>query len=389
MDTIRGQLTPIIKLCTIGNNIDLFDFVIMKDKTETTTIHSAIIENPRNDCIYELKAHRAPEGKIIIGLEGTQLSHIASINVATLEWTKKDGCRMHSQCDSPKPQSMSIESLPPGALNPKEFPIIQFADGHNFNFIVKRVINLDTGTSINRFCTITQVKASDNDTLRKECEVSSKGVPVKSGQFPFFRPAYRPTPYRLCKLYHQFWKYNKARLDEQYKISESLCHIRAHFINFLLSHYGIDSLKVFKSWNTEDWKKINSERAWNFHCAVMIIDAENNKWIWDPWIGKNSKLLHLDEWLLQANEPVPKELMIANRAVVSDYKEGFEVVLSFHQFATLTCQVTFQGLVASATPNPPSRAIPAVNHPFFRNTKKSENQKRMVENQGISEANVF
>jgi hypothetical protein len=211
-----------------------------------------------------------------------------------------------------------------------------------------------------------------NATLKNECQELVKDVPVKAGEFPIHvgreeRPSYE----FLESLYKLFLKFNNKKLSTQYQISKGYCHLRVHLVNIMLCCYGINTVKVFKVWNPSDWEKLKerpsqqsspaSEQGTNiacdFHCGTMIIDSNNNKWVWEPWVGENKKLLTLAEWVYEKDTPKPISLCITNRSVLSNHENDLISSSSYdYSFLTLYRNV-FQQLISSAIPNPPRRDI--------------------------------
>lgn len=364
----------------------------MQTKIETVTVDTPIIKNPKQNYVYELKAEGLPEGKVTLLFKGKTPASLESMNMAALSWVTREGEGFQSADDADSLE-VTAESLPPGSYDPELYPLVVFLKHKKqFNCVAKRTFDFDTRAVETLSYAIVGNIEPANPRLVKECQFMSKGVPVKSDGYPIFQGSYKPSREFLFDLYHRFWKYNRSKLDEQCKISVSRCYLRAHFISFLLSLYGIDSLKIYKSWERADWQEFNvkEDDAWYYHCAVMIIDSENKKWVWDTWIGKNRELLELDEWLLQKGSPVPRKLVIANRAVMTDYKNGAEANLSFHYATASVNQIVFKGLLVSATPNPPVKPISSPINPssFFNSSQKQNAAVLLLEYKGHSQAKL-
>ena len=214
-----------------------------------------------------------------------------------------------------------------------------------------------------------------NDQLQSECQALSGGVPVEAGKRPIYKSKGQPDINFLRELYQGFWEYNKDRLDSQYQLSRGRCHVRAHLICELLHNYGIDTLKVYKHWRTDDWWVFGPDRCWRFHAAAMIIDSDNNKWVWDPWIGKNSHLLTLKEWLFDKESPRPTKLLVANRTVIGDWEKAKASYTFARDLIPMDDYlVTFQALLFSVIPIRPAPLLTetAGLHLLFAIKRKNE-----------------
>lgn len=336
-------------------------------------INSPIIHDPQEQCIYKLKAPGIIEGFITIQLKGKGLARLASINIETMAWVMRSG--KAEQTVSECPFNISVESMPPDGYCPRLFPVLTF-NKNRFGYVAKRTFDYDTRDMDDRTYFFGPQINPDNERLKKECQSLIKGIRVKVGRYPIFTEPRRPSPQFLHNLYKVFWKYNKNKLVEQSRMSISHCFLRAHFINCMLESYGIDSQKAFLNWNLEDWGPPTRPRRWSYHCAVLIIDSDNNKWVWDPWVGNNSLLIPLNKWVLNKNRPVPRSVMIANRAVICDCRRGLDTNLSFHYANQLENLVIFQGLIDSAIPLP--KLSVSIGSFFKKNQEQHSDQKQLI-----------
>ncbi len=150
-----------------------------------------------------------------------------------------------------------------------------------------------------------------NEFLRIEYSRQlGSGIKVHTTEYPIFKSCNPFSKDELNKLFNKFIKNNQDLLRSQYKVTKNKCHIRAHFINYCLREYGIDSYKIFKFWEVDDWQLYEDNKSWTFHCAALIRDNEGNDWIWDPWEASATELVSLRDWTIRTGQPIPKAVMI-------------------------------------------------------------------------------
>lgn len=256
---------------------------------------------------------------------------------------------------------VSKESLPPGILN-VPYPMAYFSEKSGVFAIKQLHFSLDNFQSTQiQVSTVPHIVIQEsNSELKRECQSLLNDVSVRISNYPVFKSYDRPGIDFLRSLYTQFWECNKYKLSEQYSNSFGKCHIRAHVVSTILNHLGIDSVKVFKSWDKKDWLGYKPSMGWAYHCAVMVVDNNNDKWVWDPWIWSNSRLLSLQEWVYYQETPVPYKLLISNRAFVSCQVECQLPSLCFEFGVTGRFFTAFQAVINSVVPNPPERGLSSV-----------------------------
>lgn len=144
----------------------------------------------------------------------------------------------------------------------------------------------------------------------------------------------------------------------------------------MLSYYGIDTVKIFKTWNVIDWLTFSKDKKliklYDFHSGLMIVDKDNNKWIWDPWVGNNKRLLTLAQWVYAQNAPKPISVLIANRSVLSDYTNGKINYPNYNYFFPELYRNILQALIASAIPHSPVRSITFFKLPKYTDRETEE-----------------
>ncbi|SRR5579883_1369431 len=202
-----------------------------------------------------------------------------------------------------------------------------------------------------------------NVTLQKECQALAGDIPVVSGDYPIFFKD-NPSFEVLSDLYQKFINYNdNYKLSKQYENSKSKCFMRAHVSTVLCDLHGINTAKLYKIYNQNDWQKFVANKSWWFHCASMLIDNQNRKWVWDPWVGFNQRLLTLDEWLNKKDEPRPIKLKIMNKAIITDLKFGSTPeAYKFLKTKSSYMINAFQAVFSDAVPNPPERPLSNKNY---------------------------
>lgn len=204
----------------------------------------------------------------------------------------------------------------------------------------------------------------ENKQLQNSFQPLISPVPVKTGALPIYLKN-KPSFEYLQTIYQNFLKCNdEKKLNQQYEITDDLCHIRAHFVSVILAHYGISSVKIFKVWDPKDWHTYEKHAAWDYHCATMILDNNQIGCVWEPWVGLNKTLLTFKEWVFQPNEPTPIYVSINNRIVIGDHANGklIEGGVHFHSHAPALYIEAFQAIATSAIPNPPEKSISIYNN---------------------------
>lgn len=205
---------------------------------------------------------------------------------------------------------------------------------------------------------------SDNARLRKEIkqELSTRinEEDVQVGNYPI-QLNNKPSFAALKETFDQFIQYNtREMLAKQLKDTRGRCHIRAHFASILLKQHGISSCKIFKIWEHNDWIQYNAAQnkgtpTWvRYHTAALIVDHENNKWVWDPWENPHYPLAPLKTWLFQETEPTPYQIFISSMYVMNVNSKGHCAAAT--NFKTLNEKDTrfFQCVYGSASPNRPA-----------------------------------
>lgn len=326
----------------------------MPDVKKIKYISNLQIKHPESGVIYKLKCPDIPEGSCDISLIGTSVEKMDVFYFAAICFRYKDDEATYTPRGEWNFSFVTRASLPPGLLD-VIYPLVHFP-GESGVFIVFDInYNLDIGQFKIQASQIPLLAGlrSYNYNLELECNMLLGKHLVRVNNYPVFKVNNRPDITYLNHLYSQFWSYNKDKLEAQYFISDDFCHIRAHFINVMLSHLGIDSLKIFSLWGNDDWEGYTDNRGWKFHCAAMIIDSSNRKWVWDPWIGFSSRLLSFREWVLYKEFPIPAGVTITNRAIVNGYNQDAIPCLIFELNLPPDYRNVFQAILGSAIPNPP------------------------------------
>lgn len=330
------------------------------------------IQNPKKDYIYHIKNKFLPNGEVIVTFIG-EINNVSYLDVSTFLYQKKstvetdhfrfDGCPYFDAYFIYK------KSLPVSTFKIPMEPSLYYLKNEpkQLQAIYEMQIQLNNyGDNYFNLKNIKLIPVKDikicNTELKKECQELIRNIPVVSGQYPIFVEDKRPNYRFLQILYNKFINYNdNARLTSQYKKSTDWCTARAHFVTTFLNQYGISNIKLFKEWAPGTWKKIypNIKSAWKYHCATMIIDSDNRKWVWDPWVGLNQHLLTLDQWSNRSDEPTPIKLLLANSTIIGDYLSGNSSRSEFLTDSSFEPYVfnPFQMMWSSAIPNPPERPI--------------------------------
>ncbi|KTC86279.1 hypothetical protein Lbru_0773 [Legionella brunensis] len=336
----------------------------------------SLIERPQQNSTYEIKCSYLPKGKMTISLMGNFWPSIESVNLSALMCRFFSGKVLNLSAICSPFFPVSDESLPPGVLD-LGIPLV-FYDGQStlsaINSLKLTIDNggIDIGAEGAPFKTNVELH---NDILQQECQALVGSIKVKVGEYPILKAKFYPDFDFLSNLYKNFWKYNKNKLSTQYANTAGYCHIRAHFVSTMLAYYGIDSVKIYKLWNNEDWQAFDDNKSWGFHSAVLVTDNDNKKWVWDSWVGLNSQLLEMNDWLNRKNEPKPFQVVIGNRSIIDDFYNGRQSYLSFEYGSTPEYYNAFQAILGSAIPNSPQPMISlGYNFAQFFNARKCKHK---------------
>jgi hypothetical protein len=308
---------------------------------------------PHLDYCYELPCSDLPEGKLTVTYGGLSPLKVSEFTVNYLNQINYNHgypvFPMSYESSQTLPLSFLDLKIPLYFYLPTEGSLYPIANIHVYNNALIVPLSSAQGPAY-------RLKAI-NEELRETCQLEAGSIPVKSGKHPIFEPANRPGLEPLSALYRAFWRYNKDRVTWQFSVTSQQCHVRAHFLSTLLSLIGIDSVKVYKLWGNNDWRTFTGMEAWEFHCAVMVFDQDNRAWIWDPWIKNTPYMPSLKEWIYDSQSPVPREIIVHNRAVI-DYQSRFPTV-GIIPSPGLDCRLSieyfdyFQAMWTNAIPNPP------------------------------------
>lgn len=332
-------------------------------KKETKSLVNLKIISPKLDCIYHYACPELPEGRLTISYGGSSLPKMNDICVNSLNHS------WNSNIYLPNPVSYESKETLPLYFSDSKIPLFLYDYSHCQLRVVTKLHIYNNDIIISDSTEFTGHKALEiiNPTLMQECQQLVGNIPINMGNHPIFKVYNRPNFTWLAELYEKFWQYNKDKLEDQYSKTAGRCFVRAHFISMMLSIYGVDSVKIFKFWEDDtDWEAYGWSESWIFHCAVMIIDSDNDKWVWDPWVGLNAQLLSLPQWLYDQTMPAPIELMIQNRGSLSftglsgpflssHTNSGVIPNLAFDCKVSAESRRFFQALCGSAIPNPPQQ----------------------------------
>ncbi len=258
--------------------------------------------------------------------------------------------------------NITKDSLPPIFQN-LTLPKIMIFQNQQAKSLLQMKIFVDKGSfkihdiSLKPFIFPYELK-THNIEIQNHFQKLIKNISVKTGDYPIFLDKNKPSIDSVKNLYGQFIDYNTdKKLLEQYTNTESQCYVRAHFIStFLREKYGIQTVKVFKRWKIDEWKKFYKNKAWIFHCATMLFTNENQGLIWDPWVGFNKKLLTFQEWIIRNDEPTPYKVMITNCAIGADFEMGATISSTSQLRSYEEYNNAFQA-VASSVPNHPVKTV--------------------------------
>lgn len=344
---------------------------------EIQLIADPTILNPKSNLIYHLKCSDIPQGYIEIHLIGEKLANVTSVNVYSHDFIKNNKCYKWHKWEEAESYE-SIESLPSEFKQEKLPPLLrrkQKGTENGLYYVKKITFDTDSNATYEELSALPYPLHLYNDAIQKDCQAILKDIPVQKPKSSLYKPANLPSREFLHHFYQQFWSLNKDRLLGQKLISENYCHIRAHFVCTFLSVYGIDSIKIFKLWDKSDWQKEFPGKApIHFHCATLILDKEQNKWIWDMLEYLSDNLWTLEAWANENKSPKPRAIVLANRSVIDDKREGTIQWLNFETSARPPSKYgeIFQELfVKTIFPNIPVQIRQNPNH-FFKAEKSFE-----------------
>lgn len=332
------------------------------------------IPAPDPNCLYQVKYNKYSDGVLSISYGGGSVPVDHELNVNSLNRPYSVNPHMSSSISYESRETLPLcfmhSTAPIFAYDYKQSSLKPVSNIHVFNReIIVPLMTEHLSPSL--------VKLT-NGELQEECQRLTGGVPLKVGSHPIYKPKNQPDFGWLSELYDKFWRYNKDKVKYQYSLTPGRCHVRAHFVSTFLRFYGVDSVKVFKFWDKNDVSVYGDEENWAFHCATMIIDSNNDKWVWDPWVGENGQLLTLSQWIDDKNAPVNSEVWLHNRGVLTvskvDRATGIIPNLAFDCSIGTEFRRFFQALCTSAIPNPPEKTPSLGKHPshFFHTTRRSK-----------------
>lgn len=340
------------------------------------------IQFPQVNCVYYIKNQAFPKGAAAVTFEG-EVSTLAYFNLANFTYQFRDENVKYVLLPDDK-RLVSKHALAVNTEKSLVSPITFYSQSHFDHLYTLREINIDIDKekiAYRFFCSKIPGIEIGSKTLQEECQKLAGDIPIMTGKYPLFVDHKRPDFAFLATLYHQFMQYNDPpRLAYQNKHSVNWCAARAHAMTLFLNQYRVTSYKLFKRWDALDWKEDSPEfkKGWRYHCGTMIIDSDNNKWVWEPWVGNNHYLLAFENWLRVSDEPIPIKLLVTNSWVLDDFRHGKEVYIGekirktgrpfFNAFQmTMTC----------ALPNSPERPISTKNKEDSIR-KKVETNKNML-----------
>lgn len=349
-------------------------------KAKTVFVTGTIINNPKEGHTYCIQDDYLPNKQLQITFSSNgclNFNNVSAIDIKLLSQNFK--------IKNDNVISISKDNLPTSFENTK-LPFLLFYDENTtvlstYNKIDIKLIGKGSYWSsrwdyqdnevlldLNKAISVDEIPV-DSELLKKQCGLLTD-VPVTSGKHPIFITKNRPGFNYLFSFFNNFINYNdKKRLAEQAQATDNYCAARAHFVSLLLNYYGISSLKVFKQYNISEWRKFlppNVRTAWMYHCASMIIDADNNKWIFDPWEGSSKYLQTVQQWLSIKNEPKPRNLLLAHPCVSMNLN-GYDGKINLNKKSGFTHSVFL--LFAKAIPNHPEKPLSDKDDWQKKNTK--------------------
>lgn len=332
------------------------------------------IKNPQENCTYYLPYDDTP-GKVKIKFPGIMEKKIAYVDVSALISATVSSHEKRMWYAGNSIILFRRDNLPYSLKKKTKSPILAkiIRDGRCEVAEIEKLIYYDLGAESKP-----RIKGKIIDLfpfINEELERTYKNkfnIPIFCGSFPIFCEDNRPTYEFIASLYKQFMLANdKSKLEHQYKESINYCHIRAHFISVFLQKYlNIPTMKIYKCWNPEDWRKFVNNKSWTFHAATLIMDNKSRLWVWDPWVGNILTLLTMEQWLHRKNEPLPIKAMICSPYVINDVRKGripdgftFNGPLGDNDYWAV-----FQAISSSVIPNAPKPPIPS-NHQVVERLK--------------------
>lgn len=353
-------------------------------KNNHVYLQDSIIWHPNPNTIYHIKDSTSSLGESTVRFSGNPALEYVYFDLSSgiAEYKKKYSSNdevITMQQSYGSILFISKESLPPSYRN-QPLPSIYLIDEKNYPNQMIQVSSLSITDNINvSGWPLHRDMKIYNKEIQSRYKKLIPNIPITVGEYPIFIDHDRPNADYIEKLYQNYLDYNKkSGLINQYLNTKSLCHISANFFGTLFYIHGIQTVKAYKIWHDKnDWMKFPKHPAWKFHCASMIIDANNHEWIWDwdPWDISNKKLLTLNEWVNKKNEPAPKKISITNYAVISDYKKGIAIEgTHFMQLSSAKNINAFQAL-ASDLPNPPEYPLSTHIYSLFKSLLKKSADK--------------
>ncbi len=346
-------------------------------------ISDTIIYRPRTNCTYHL---RNADYDTEIIFNGSAMKHCQYFDISSGNFkvdSKPDTLTLNFKGSLflVSDKSFSFENKTICSL-----PIIYKTKNSQFIIPEKIYIDInknaenDISGSINYEGDETKAYVAENQSILRMIQNFLPDMKVEVGKFPLFMQKKRPSYDFLEKKYKEFIQYNdKRKLNYQYnKLSSGKCHVRAHFVNRWLEREGIQSFKIYKFWDNPVSAWVGHGcKFWTFHCATMVLDQNGNAWVWDPWVGDNSKLLTINEWMYAADEPIPNSAFITGsfNIVNPDHKTEYYYP-HFMTDAVREDIKIFQDISANAEPE--STKFP------LKNSLVAEDQIRMMEQMDIA-----
>lgn len=344
----------------------------MFDKIETIVVRDPTIYYPKPNVIYKIKYPNIPQKNFEIFFQGSKSPDVGRMNLYYHDYyVNPNGVSQKVYQWDQTFSIESVESLPPHFKNEKIPPILRRVN--NSLYYVKKVIFNTNNNHIQEIEEVLPYKLDLwNNEIKLEFQAILGDIPIIAIRGSIFKSTNLPSAKFLHDLYHQFWVFNKKKLADQSKMSADYCHIRAHFVSVFLSLYGIDSIKIYKLWHPTQWSKdLYGSKCWSFHCATLIIDNDNNKWVWDPWNHLSPTLLPLKVWINYKEYPKPLAVILGNRSIINHNEKVKIQWLNFDAYAGNNYRSVFQSMFASAIPNHPALPIKLKNNPicFFQPAK--------------------
>lgn len=322
-------------------------------------ISDTIVYYPKINCVYHLKTTHFPDGETLITFDGNLVEKLLYIDLSSSNYGIGNNKfnRDIGDCTFVAAKTLHFDNTPkhlPAPLyvyNFKELEIVKFLN----ITISNRIFAWDhTGVKIN-------IKP-DNQQIEKDIEKIVPEVNVNPSDYPIYLRKNFPDISVYESWYKSFLSKNKKKtLDFQINNVKSKCHIRATFLNVLLESYGVQSFKITKYWNAEDWDEFPQKKVrFRFHTATLIKDRNNCYWVMDPWFTDHTKLLSVKEWFFRKDEPPPQEAMICNSICICGFSKKEYSISNFMQTVDNDDVKTMQVAFSTGVPNPPEFPISGV-----------------------------